>query len=526
VCVILKQLNCLWIENTKHDNKNQICLQNIFLRIINMDKIPQNQIAEDFSPDPLALLESNRNLGYSIEEAVADLIDNSITAMATTITINLDWNDGTPIFKLHDNGKGMTEEKLIDSFKLGSLEQRSSKDLGRFGFGMKTASLSQARELIVISKERNNKVCMRSLDLNFIANNDKKWNLKHCDTSEFKNEIDKLNKDEQGTIIYWKNWDRAPELNDNFISLITKISNYAAVCFHRFIEEGIKIYSHDELLKPISPIPKDSQKYSEIPLKNEMNSKQTAYILKHPKFWEQEYDSMHQINSYTLFNGFAAQQGIYIYRCNRLLNPNGGWLGVIKPINSSKLARVTIDYPNSADKLWSLDITKTNTTIPYEFRKEIEKLIENTKLESVAKITRGVASITNKIRHLYNNSLIWQEKEDKDVRCYRYYADINHPIFINLIESKKIDKKTLNFIFDLLSQNLPVARIIENNDNDSGKHDRMVRLEKLTEEELEFANKIYERVKIEKNKSEALNFILKCEPFCYHQDQIKNYLNE
>lgn len=491
-----------------------------------MEKKTKNKIAEDFSPDPLALLESNRNLGYSIEEAVADLIDNSITAEATRITISIDWNEGNPIFKLHDNGKGMSEKKLIDSFKLGSLEQRNPKDLGRFGFGMKTASLSQARELIVISKQQHHKVCIRSLDLDFIKKINSKWNLKHCDPADFKNENDRLNKAEHGTIICWRNWDRAPESNDNFISLITKISNYAAVCFHRFIENGIKIYSHDELLKPISPIPKDSQKYSEVPLVNHEDSKQTAYILKHPKFWGQEYDSLPQINAYKLFNGFQAQQGIYIYRCNRLLNPNGGWLGVIKPINSSKLARVIIDYPNSADNLWSLDITKTNATIPFEFKKEIEKLIENTKLESVSKITRGVASISNKIKNLYGNSLIWQESVDKDVRCYRYNPDINHPIFQDLIESKKIDKKTLSLIFNLLSENLPVARIIENNDNDSGKHDRMIRHEELKKDELDFAKKIYERIKIEKNKAEALNFLLRCEPFCYHQDQIIKYLNE
>lgn len=489
-----------------------------------MGAILENQIAEDFSPDPLALLESNRNLGYSIEEAVADLIDNSITAEATDIVINLDWNDGHPIFRLYDNGKGMSEDKLIESFKLGSLEQRNSKDLGRFGFGMKTASLSQARELIVISKKKGGEIFLRSLDLDFIKNNKKKWNLKHCDITDFKNEIQELNRLKHGTIICWKSWDRAPKLNENFISLITKISNYAAVCFHRFIEDGLKIYSHDELLKPISPIPKDSQKYSEIPLKNHKDSKQTAYILKHPKFWEQDYDSIQQFNSYKLFNGFPVQQGIYIYRINRLLNPYGGWLGVIKPINSSKLARVTIDYPNSADKLWTLDITKTNATIPYEFRKEIEKFIENTRLESVTKITRGIASITSKIKHLYDNSLIWQEKEDKDVRCYRYYPDINHPIFQELIGSKKIDKKELSYIFDLLSNNLPVARIIENNDNDSGKHDRMVKQEELKKDELSLAKSIYEEVKIKSNKSEALSFILKCEPFCYHEEQIKKHL--
>lgn len=489
-----------------------------------MEKRTNRQIAEDFSPDPLALLESNRNLGYSIEEAVADLIDNSITADAKKIIIDLDWNEGNPIFKLYDNGKGMSEEKLIESFRLGSLENRNPKDLGRFGFGMKTASLSQARELVVISKKNGDKVFLRSLDLEFIKNNNKKWNLKHCDLDEFKKEIEELNKSKHGTIICWKNWDRAPELNDDFISLISKISNYAAVCFHRFIEQGIKIFSHDELLKPINPIPKDSQKYSEVPLKNHAKSKQTAYILRHPKFWEQEYDTMPQINSYKLFNGFASQQGIYIYRCERLLNPYGGWLGVIKTINSAKLARVTIDYPNSADKLWSLDITKTNATIPYQFKKEIEKLIENTKLESVTKIARGVVSIKNKIKALYHNSLIWEEKEDKDLRCYRYYPNIEHPIFQNLIESKRIDKKTMNFIFDLISESLPVASIIENNDNDSGKHDRMNKPEQLNKEELSFAKNIYERIKIEKNKATALEFLFKCEPFCYHQDQIKKFL--
>jgi hypothetical protein len=73
---------------------------------------------------------------------------------------------------------------------------------------------------------------------------------------------------------------------------------------------------------------------------------------------------------------------------------------------------------------------------------------------------------------------------------------------------------------------LPVARIIENNDNDSGKHDRMVRQEELKMDELNFAKKIYERIKIEKNRAEALNFLLRCEPFCYNQEQIKKYLNE
>ena len=174
----------------------------------------------------------------------------------------------------------------------------------------------------------------------------------------------------------------------------------------------------------------------------------------------------------------------------------------------------------------ALDITKTNAIIPYQFKKEISRLIENTRLESISKINRHVASIKNKISYVQDNSLIWNEKENKELRCYRYYPNIDHPIFQNIITSNKVDRKTLKFIFDLIADNLPVARIIENNDNDSGKHDRMLKIESLSEEELILAKDIYEKIKINKNKAEALDFMSKCEPFCYHQEQIKKYINE
>ena len=76
----------------------------------------------DFTPDPISLLESNRNLGYSIEEAISDLIDNSISAKATNISYEIHPNNGKPYFLLKDNGIGMSnlDNELVDSFRLGS----------------------------------------------------------------------------------------------------------------------------------------------------------------------------------------------------------------------------------------------------------------------------------------------------------------------------------------------------------------------------------------------------------------------
>ena len=61
-----------------------------------------------------------------------------------------------------------------------------------------------------------------------------------------------------------------------------------------------------------------------------------------------------------------------MYTDDRLLTPKGGWLELIRSGNHSKLARVTIDFPNNADSSWSLDIKKTSATIPYKFREEIK----------------------------------------------------------------------------------------------------------------------------------------------------------
>jgi len=110
---------------------------------------------DDLRPDPASLIESMRDIGYSMETAVADLIDNSITAGASNIDIRFSWNDGDPWLAIVDDGYGMDSDELTNAMRLGSknpLEERDKEDLGRYGLGLKTASFSQCRKLTVISK--------------------------------------------------------------------------------------------------------------------------------------------------------------------------------------------------------------------------------------------------------------------------------------------------------------------------------------------------------------------------------------
>lgn len=492
--------------------------------------IDKTTIGEDFTPNPISLLESNRNLGYSIEEAISDLIDNSITAGADEISYELHWNEGTPFFLLKDNGKGMSnsDNELIDSFRLGSknpLDERDPNDLGRFGFGMKTASLSQARSLTVISKKEGYTALARSLDLNFIAELKDGWKLKLVEDSVIEGELVYLDALSSGTVLRWDDWDRAPDLEDDFMALATDINQYISVCFHRFIEKGIKICQHDYVLEPCSPIPQGEGAdifSGPISLSRNKKAKQTAYILQHPKNWGDNYEVINRFNSFRLFEGFERQQGIYIYRCDRLLTPKGGWLGLLKKGNAAKLARVVIDYPNDADALWSLDITKTNASIPFEFKREIKRLIDATKNGSVKKIVRGNRNVNKSLT--LNHSHIWKTLNDKEYNSYKYIVDVDHPIFKNLIAEKKIKERDLTILLEVISSNLPVAKIIENNDTDPSKHDRMVSKQELSKSELELARVIFQHQMKTDAKEAAFSWLLNFEPYCYCEDQLKKEL--
>ena len=112
-------------------------------------------------PGAAAMIETFRAIGYSLETAVADIIDNSISAEAKNIYINRVWKGGGSIITIRDDGYGMSNEEIIQAMRPGAqnpLEERSLTDLGRFGLGLKTASFSQCRNLTVMSKQEGGAV--------------------------------------------------------------------------------------------------------------------------------------------------------------------------------------------------------------------------------------------------------------------------------------------------------------------------------------------------------------------------------
>lgn len=342
---------------------------------------------DDLKPDPASLIESMRDIGYSMETAVADLIDNSITAEASNINIRFSWNDGDPWLAIIDDGCGMDSDELTNAMRLGSrnpLEERDKSDLGRYGLGLKTASFSQCRKLTVISKVGES-IEGREWDLDEIAaSTSGKWRLRVLDEDE----IDSIELTGQirdhGTLVLWQKLDRLDNFDQLSIrekklgSLIAATRKHLELTFHRFLSPArgnkkLNIFLNRDPLEafnPFNPLNNATRELSEqkIYLENETIIVQ-PYVLPHyNKISRYEYEK------YAGESGYLQNQGFYVYR-NRRLIIKSTWFRLIPREELTKLLRVQIDLPNTLDHLWRIDVKKANASPPEVIRKQLKQII-------------------------------------------------------------------------------------------------------------------------------------------------------
>lgn len=209
---------------------------------------------EKAPPGARRLIESLRNLGYECSTAIADLIDNSLSADATEIDVEINASGDAPAHILIvDNGRGMDREELTEGMRYGSLQEYSSDDLGKYGLGLKTASLSQCSKLTVASKpapKRGTKPrrIIKRWDLNHVFKvND--WDLMTLENDELKEwELRALDHDtakDHGTAVLWSELEEglallstedAKRRERELAFLIEEISAHLSMVFHRFIQ--------------------------------------------------------------------------------------------------------------------------------------------------------------------------------------------------------------------------------------------------------------------------------------------------
>ena len=392
-------------------------------------------------------VKSLRDIGYTFEIAVADILDNSISAGAKIIKIHSQ-ADPSLYFCILDDGIGMTNEELIEAMRLATKnpdDQREKSDLGRFGLGLKTASFSQCKKMTVVSK-KNSILSVKQWDLDYISQEDE-WLLRTPEESEIEclPLFEELKRQKNGTLVIWQEIDSftANELPYQ----IDKLSKHLSLVFHRFLENkslnnSFKIELNNNVLKPFNPFNEKhlaTQELAQEKIKfNESTISIRPYILPHhSKLSQKDYDK------YATEEGYTKSQGFYLYRENRLLI-HGTWWGLHKLNDAHKLVRIKIDISNDQDRLWGIDVKKSTAKPVSEIKKDLKRIINQV-------TEKGSRPYTGRGKKIEDKSTInfWGISPlDKGLI---FSINKQHPIYVNLLENLS----TENFkLFDVYLKGL------------------------------------------------------------------------
>ncbi|ESZ78371.1 ATP-binding protein [Mesorhizobium sp. L103C105A0] len=414
-------------------------------------------------PSASSLSASMRDLGYSLETAVADIVDNSISAEATEIAVFCNLRLQAPTLVITDNGRGMDSETIITAMRHGAANPRlarSPRDLGRFGLGLKTASFSQCRRLTVISSQ-NGKRCGAEWDLDLIDKEDD-WILSILDEEDIEvlPFIEKLGSD--GTIVIWRQLDRlfedeTSQKRDEIVNeKLDILEKHLSLVFHRFLSGELKgrkkiaIGVNGHRVEPFDPFCRKSGSEmlpEEIVRIGPDSVHMQPYILPHhSRLSAKEYDY------YQSRSDFISNQGAYIYRNGRLM-AWGDWFRLIPKGEATKLARVQIDFPSTLDEMWTIDIKKSRARPPHAVRERLRQIIPRITGRSTT-VHRGRGQKLFEDVH----APVWERYADQS--GIRYSINLNHALVRAV--SGRLDEegsRALRLMLDSIGHALPVEMI-------------------------------------------------------------------
>jgi hypothetical protein len=469
-------------------------------------------------PNAPVLIESMRSIGYSLESAVADLVDNSISAKASTVRIRF-CPYGNPNVAILDDGEGMSGDRLTEAMRHGScnpLDIRSGTDLGRFGLGLKTASLSQCRKLTVVSL-REGELSARCWDLDLIAER-KAWVLAAPDDLyEIRQMplVEDLDSQGHGTVVIWQGLDRLGAGESSIETALgekmDRTRDHLSVVFHRYISgepglSAIALSINDNPINPIDPFlmrnPATQRMYDEDFSVDGQPIHVQPFILPHISRLSAEDMAIAGGEE-----GLRRNQGFYVYR-NRRLIIWGTWFQLARQRELSKLARVRVDIPNTLDHLWTLDIKKSGAHPPEEVRRNLKRTVDRIAEGSRRTYTyRGRRTNKDGLTHAWHCI--------KGRGGIRYDISREHPLLTALSETlDDRQQKMLGLLLETLETTFPFDALYADM---ADERPRGAGLEKPEETLRELAAHLLSAVPVE-GHSEFLNAIGKVDPFCLYPE--------
>lgn len=409
-------------------------------------------------PNAASLIESMRSIGYSFETAIADIIDNSISANASEIDIFQRNYQGLPYIQIIDNGIGMNNRELIEAMRLGSKnpnEIRDKDDLGRFGLGLKSSSFSQCKLLTVISK-KDELIRGYRWDLDLVQKTDS-FDVIMLSEKEINSipNIEDLKKLSSGTIIQWQEFDRIENATNNLDSeladLMNKAADHIALIFHRFISDGLDVQLNYETVKPKDPYLVNHSGTQE--LKDKVVTIKGGdihlypYVL--PHYSKLSAEDKRRVGK---ADEQYKRQGFYLYRNKRLI-VWGDYLGLSRKSELSKNLRIKVDIPNNLDYLWEIDVRKSRARVPSIIKRNLLSAINDGET-----ISKNVNTYRGK-KELQKNNPIWSFLTDREDGFHLEVNPTNELFnqFTSTLDREQ--QKLFNIYLRALADNVPYQSI-------------------------------------------------------------------
>lgn len=423
-----------------------------------MARNPNDWNYVDATPRADALIAGLRDFGYSLETALADVIDNSLSASATRINVLADFNDGDPSISISDDGVGMNEGTLHEVMRPGGRRAWTANpdsDLGRFGLGMKTAAFSQAKILTVTSYVHHKKSSAR-WDLEHVERTNK-WQLMIPPDSELREQA--LQPREHGTVVVWECLDRLVEgankdaqrrdFNKKLVSAITHLE----LVLHRFLQgdqknKAVQITFNGKPLIPNDPfllnnIATIKSPVEKLQFQGESIEIQAYTLPHHSKMtavdWQQSGGA----------RGHTATQGFYLYRARRLI-VHGTWFGMLRKSPTSQLTRIRIDIPTTLDNDWKVNVLKASASPPLLVKDRLAGLVP-----SLVNVANKVYAKRGTVLPDSHKTPLWLREAVHG--GIQYSINIKNPYLEDLLRSaSEAERKRIEKLIHVIEAGLPL----------------------------------------------------------------------
>ena len=371
----------------------------------NNEIMPSNAMdSNNLEPDPVGLFDILARAGHRLPSAVADLVDNSISAGATEIDIQFpNPNQGGRWMCIRDNGKGMSPNELRDAMRVGNQRLYGGSDLGKFGYGLKGASWSQADRMTVVTKTVDSVVSTMSWDKEHLSKT-RKWDVLTDPVDPKYASVIVIS--ESGTAVLLTKMRPPAEMPtvkniDPYSVEVTSIREHLELVFHRYLEglvkgrekvavmlNGTRLIGNNPMGHPLTKPydPRTITLHEGDPSKSAVITVR-AYITPNEEEVERYHsaegpEAVRQARDRISLNGrWNETQGLYFYRLDRLIKW-GGWEGLFAVDEKTKLLRVAVDFDRKADDDLQVNISKQEIRLPMSVKGLIGGILKEPRIEA------------------------------------------------------------------------------------------------------------------------------------------------